>query len=100
MTDSKDWRRARCHDLWAEQDGFCFYCGIAMAAPLAQRLRHRKRQDAATIDHVQPRTLGGEAQWANEVASCRACNAAKADTPPTAAELEKLTALKSRPRNR
>lgn len=95
MTESKDWRRARCHDLWAEQGGTCFYCQIAMAPPLLQRIRHRKRPDAATIDHVMPRSLGGAAEWHNEVASCRACNAAKADTPPTAEDLENLRKLKS-----
>lgn len=69
-----------------------------MADPLTQRLRHRKRPDAATIDHVVPRTLGGAAEWHNEVAACRTCNAAKADTPPTSQDLENLRLLKSRPR--
>jgi len=98
MTESKEWRRARCHDLWEEQAGSCFYCGIIMAAPMLQRIRHRKRPDAATIDHVVPRTLGGAAAWNNEVVCCRACNAAKADSPPSDDVLEKLHQLKSRPR--
>ncbi|MGE4281795.1 MAG: HNH endonuclease [Magnetospirillum sp.] len=97
MQESKEWRRARCHDLWTDQNGTCFYCGITMADPLPQRIRHRKRPDAATIDHVVPRTLGGAAEWHNEVAACRACNATKSDTPPTPQDLEKLRLLKSRP---
>lgn len=98
MPEDKEWRRARCHDLWEEQGGSCFYCGITMAGPLQQRIRHRKRPDAATIDHVTPKSLGGAAAWHNEVAACRACNAAKADAPPSAEDLEKLRRLKSGPR--
>lgn len=64
-----------------------------MADPLAQRERHRKRADAATIEHVLPRALGGIAAWPNEVAACRACNAAKADRLPTPVELWRLAWL-------
>ena len=66
-----------------------------MAPPLTQRLRHRKRADAATIDHVVPRALGGAAEWPNEVAACRACNAAKADAAPAADDLDRLARLKA-----
>lgn len=65
-----------------------------MPDPLIQRERHRKRADAATIEHVLPRTLGGMAAWLNEVAACRACNAAKADHVPTALQLWRLVWLK------
>lgn len=65
-----------------------------MPDPLTQRPRHRKRADAATIDHVVPRTLGGAEAWRNEVAACRACNAAKADRPPTFMELWRLAWMK------
>lgn len=91
---TEEWRRARCHRLWEEQQGFCFYCGTAMAAPLTQRVRHRKRQDAATIDHVVPRAHGGATEWPNEVAACRACNAAKGDCPPSELDIQKLRQLK------
>jgi 5-methylcytosine-specific restriction endonuclease McrA len=66
-----------------------------MPDPLTQRDRHRKRPDAATIEHVLPRTLGGAAAWRNEVAACRACNSAKADRLPTPVELWRLAWLKS-----
>lgn len=65
-----------------------------MPDPLAQRERHRKRADAATIEHVLPRTLGGITAWLNEVAACRACNAAKADQVPMAVQLWRLSWLK------
>ena len=41
----------------------CQYCGAA----------------AENIDHVIPRSRGGEHVWENVVASCRPCNAAKED---------------------
>lgn len=88
------WRRQRCHALWREQHGRCFHCGRPMPDPLTQRDRHRKRTDAATIEHVLPRTLGGAAAWRNEVACCRACNAAKADRLPSRIELWRLAWLK------
>lgn len=91
-----DWRRGRCQALWQEQQGVCFFCGRTMPEPARQRLRHRKRMESATIDHVQPRTLGGLAEWSNEVAACRACNSAKADRPPTEEELTKLARHKRR----
>jgi len=88
------WRRGRCHALWLHQHGRCFHCGAPMPDPLIQRDRHRKRPDAATIEHVLPRTLGGTQSWLNEVAACRACNALKADRLPTAIELWRLVWLK------
>ncbi len=96
MSDYRDspWRRGRCHALWQHQRGLCFHCGRPMGDPLAQRTRHRKRDDAATIEHLLPRTLGGMAAWLNEVAACRACNSAKADLDPTPVQLWRLAWLK------
>lgn len=96
MTDHRDspWRRGRCHALWLHQNGLCFHCGGAMPDPLLQRPRHRKRLDAATIEHVLPRTLGGRESWINEVAACRACNAGKADRLPRSVEIWRLLWLK------
>jgi 5-methylcytosine-specific restriction endonuclease McrA len=65
-----------------------------MPDPLNQRDRHRKRVDAATIEHVLPRTLGGRQSWLNEVAACRACNSQKADQLPSAIQLWRLAWLK------
>ncbi len=40
---------------------------------------------ATTIDHVLPRSRGGDWSWLNCVAACRACNNHKGDrTPPEA----------------
>lgn len=52
------------------RDNFmCVYCG----------------DKANTIDHVHPRSKGGQHDWGNVVAACRRCNGIKADK--TLAEL-------------
>jgi len=49
--------------VFARDGGRCVYCG----AP------------ATSIDHVVPRSRGGEHVWENVVSCCRRCNHAKAD---------------------
>lgn len=47
---------------------------------LLARDRHRCaycRRRADTVDHVVPRSRGGEHRWENVVAACRPCNAGK-----------------------
>jgi 5-methylcytosine-specific restriction endonuclease McrA len=55
--------------LFARDGGRCGYCG----AP------------ASTVDHVVPRSRGGQHEWTNVVSACGRCNHAKADQ--TVAEL-------------
>ena len=51
----------------------CQYCGVQ---PGSEEL---------TIDHVTPRSQGGQSRWDNCVLACLACNHRKADrTPPQA----------------
>jgi 5-methylcytosine-specific restriction endonuclease McrA len=58
--------------------------------PLSRRAvfardRHRCQychRTAENLDHVVPRSRGGEHTWDNVVASCRACNARKEDRLP------------------
>jgi len=40
--------------------------------------RHFKEKDL-TIDHVLPRSKGGQSNWENVVAACRSCNQRKRD---------------------
>ena len=58
--------RASLHrkSVFARDDYECQYCG----------------RRAECIDHVLPRSKGGEHEWENVVACCRACNLAKGDT--------------------
>ncbi len=70
--------------------------------PLSRRAvfardRHRCQycnHNAENIDHVVPRSRGGEHTWDNVVASCRACNARKEDRLPQECGLS----LRRRPR--
>ncbi len=48
----------------------CQYCGLQ---PGAVEL---------TIDHIVPRSQGGQSSWTNCVAACATCNARKADRTP------------------
>lgn len=41
--------------------------------------------DAESIDHVVPRSRGGQHVWENVVASCRRCNVRKGNRTPTEA---------------
>jgi len=49
--------------VFLRDDGTCQYCG----------------NRAESIDHVIPRSRGGEHVWENVVAACRPCNVAKRD---------------------
>lgn len=56
--------------IW-KRDGFtCQYCG------------RRPAQDECTLDHILPRSLGGETNWYNCVLACYQCNSQKADRKP------------------
>ena len=50
------------------RDGFqCMYCGRSPGA------------SGLTLDHVRPRSRGGDTSWLNCVTACVSCNARKAD---------------------
>ena len=51
--------------VYARDRGLCLYCGTKLS------------ESSMTIDHVQPRSRGGEHSWHNVVASCRSCNQRK-----------------------
>ena len=48
----------------------CQYCGEKLSS------------DELTLDHVMPRSRGGELSWTNAVAACKECNSAKANKTP------------------
>jgi 5-methylcytosine-specific restriction endonuclease McrA len=56
--------------IWKRDNHTCQYCGI------------RPAQDECTLDHIVPRSLGGETSWANCVLACYQCNSQKADRRP------------------
>jgi 5-methylcytosine-specific restriction endonuclease McrA len=55
-------------DLWT-----CQYCGSA--------------KGTLTVDHVVPRSKGGDSSWANIVTCCTPCNRNKADRLPAQARM-------------
>ena len=58
--------------LFFREAGSCMYCGCEFDS-----------LEEVTVDHVVPRAMGGKTTWMNVVASCRDCNARKANSPPT-----------------
>ena len=61
------------------RDGYtCQYCGVKL---LSSELE---------LEHVIPRSRGGQSTWENLVAACRDCNARKADRTPVEAGMKLL----------
>lgn len=67
------YRPAKCHrgGVFLRDNHKCAYCG----------------GKATTIDHVLPRSRGGEWAWDNCVAACQKCNERKADRTPAEARM-------------
>jgi len=62
-----------------KRDGYeCQYCGY---------------EKDLTLDHLIPRSKGGQSNWKNLVTACKSCNARKGDDAPEVAGLN----LKQRP---
>tara|TARA_B100001013_G_scaffold174476_1_gene104842 strand:+ start:262 stop:900 length:639 start_codon:yes stop_codon:yes gene_type:complete len=57
-------------NIYARDDGRCQYCGM------------RFPYEELTLDHVQPRSLGGNATWENIVCACVKCNVKKGGRRP------------------
>lgn len=65
-----------------KRDGFsCQYCGVTKDL---------------TIDHVIPRSKGGNSSWKNLVTACKKCNAKKGDQTPEGAGM-KLNKIPGKP---
>jgi hypothetical protein len=56
--------------IWKRDNYMCQYCG------------KRPEPDECTIDHILPKSLGGETSWYNCVLACYKCNSQKADRRP------------------
>jgi len=67
-------RNFRLVAYFNEQSGFCAYCHEQMTLELG-------KPDTATIDHVDPKHLGGGNGIFNEVAACSDCNSEKGCVP-------------------
>jgi len=58
------------------QKGKCWYCGTEIVAEKIDGLEDRQ----ATIDHIVPRSMGGEDIPNNTLAACAYCNGSKSDS--------------------
>lgn len=56
--------------IWKRDQYICQYCG------------RRPPQDECTLDHIVPKSLGGDTSWYNCVLACYQCNSQKADRKP------------------
>lgn len=77
---SKHWRtpRFKRRALFNRDAWTCQYCGDKL------------NWNTITIDHVNPRSLGGVTSWTNCVAACSRCNKKKANQTPDAANMHLL----------
>jgi len=71
-------RRVRFNrrNIYARDGNRCQYCG------------RRFPTSELTLDHVVPRSRGGDASWTNMVCACVACNVRKGGRPPWEARME------------
>lgn len=66
------------HNIYEHYKYHCAYCG------------RRFKTDEMNLDHVLPRSRGGDSGWLNVVASCIPCNTRKANRTPGEAGMELL----------
>ncbi|MFA9478717.1 HNH endonuclease [Phycisphaerales bacterium AB-hyl4] len=62
-------------NIFARDHNLCQYCG------------ERFPTSELSLDHVNPRTLGGESSWTNLVCACTRCNAKKGGRTPEQARM-------------
>lgn len=77
---SSNWiKKPRRYNIYI-RDGFaCAYCGTQVT-PADQRGKGNPAT-MATLDHIIPRSQGGNNTSSNLVCSCLSCNASRKDTP-------------------
>ncbi len=72
-------------NIFLRDQNQCQYCGC------------RPREDDLTIDHVVPKSRGGQTAWENIVLACTACNARKGSRLPAECAMTPLRAPKKPP---
>lgn len=71
--------RLNRHTIFARDEHRCQYCG------------HRFPTAELSLDHVLPRSRGGETTWENVVCCCVGCNARKGGRTPQEAHMRLVT---------
>jgi 5-methylcytosine-specific restriction endonuclease McrA len=92
-------RKRRREWLVFARDGFrCVYCG---ASPVEGDLDREGRPVKLEIEHIVPRSAGGDDTVGNLVTSCRTCNRSKFDgelAPEDVARLRAVASARNRAR--
>lgn len=74
-----DWVPSVSSELLFRRDRFvCAYCG------------HSFKEKDLTMEHIVPRSKGGQDSWMNLVAACKSCNGRKEDRTPEEARMPLL----------
>ena len=63
------------NSIYKFQNGLCFWCKQPMV--LAVGAKHNHNPNIATLDHVVPRSHGGNDELTNLVVACNKCNQEK-----------------------
>lgn len=72
--------RRQIRDAVLERDGnVCQYCRVPLVPCIWGQPRH---PDTATVDHVLPKSKGGQFTTDNLVACCHECNTARGNGDP------------------
>lgn len=71
MTDSRETRNLR-EFLFQQQRGKCYWCGKQCYHRYSATLKWM--HDNFTIDHVKPKSCGGEKRKGDAVGACEECN--------------------------
>lgn len=73
--------------VFEREGGKCFYCdrAVSMAARiyLSKDARLARSCMAATLDHIIPKSRGGQDSLDNSVCACFGCNTDRRDRPAT-----------------
>jgi 5-methylcytosine-specific restriction endonuclease McrA len=77
--------------LFGIQNGKCYYCGRKMRLIHGDKSGRRSPKDRATLEHIIPKSIGGESLGTeNLAAACLECNQKKGNQLPP--EIDKAVA--------
>lgn len=74
------------YGLWIRDSYTCQYCGDTL-----KRYGGKLTSHDLTLDHVHPKSRGGDRSWLNLVVSCISCNQRKGNRTPKEAKMDLLT---------